>query len=252
MPPREGGALRAPLQLFCSVVFCIFYEKTPFTARGVKQSEKVRGREAAPRASLIMPHDQRNKPTKGKATAEPQSPELSTAAITAKVVVLPLCFLSRQLDFDNLDNWIALQSVFATVMVAGYATLQLALRRARQRNDPERVLNPGSMLQFPDHERMADGAVSACTYDLAKLREAKKAFLMGAAVSCGLCGLCGWVMPMVVASVTLPLQLLDNKALMIYLRGHTYARPWGVAHADNPVRQWMEQKQEEGSRRKAA
>ena len=199
-----------------------------------------------------MPQRQ-NKPINSKkVTMDPQSPELSTAAITAKVVVLPVCFLSKQLDFDNLDNWIALQSVFATVMVAGYAALQLALRRARQRNDSARVLNPGSVVQFPDHERMADGSVSACTYDVAKLREAKKAFFMGATIACGLCAICGWVMPMVVASVTLPLQLLDNKALMIYLRGHTYARPWGVAHADNPVRQWMEQKQEEGLRPKAA
>ena len=195
-----------------------------------------------------MPQRQ-NKPTNSNATADPQSPELSTAAITAKVVILPLCFLSKQINFDDLDNWIALQSVFGTVMLAGYAALQLALRRARQRNDPARVLNPGSAMQFPDHERMADGSVSACTYDVAKLREAKKAFFMGVAVSCGLCVICGWVMPMIVASVTLPLQLLDNKALMIYLRGHTYARPWGGAHA---VRKWMEQKQEERLRPKVA
>lgn len=180
------------------------------------------------------------------ASADAQSPKLSTAAVTAKVIALPTMWLSRQIDFEDGDNWIRLQAIFATMIIFGFAALQLALRRARLRNDPARV-QPGSM-RYPDHERMADGSVSACTYDMAKLREAKKAFFMGAGFACGLCALCGWTLPIVLASVTLPLQLLDNKAVMIYLRGHTYERPWGGTHEDNPVRQWMEQKQQEASR----
>jgi hypothetical protein len=38
------------------------------------------------------------------------------------------------------------------------------------------------------------------------------------------------------------MQLLDNKALLIYLRGHTYERPWAAA---DPLKQWAESRTEQ-------
>uniref|UniRef100_A0A7S2C6D7 Uncharacterized protein n=1 Tax=Haptolina brevifila TaxID=156173 RepID=A0A7S2C6D7_9EUKA len=102
---------------------------------------------------------------------------------------------------------------------------------------------------------MDDGSVSACVYDIAKISEAKTQFVMGIAVAVFGYAAMGWTMPMIILSVTLPLQLLDHKALLIHLRGHTYERPWAMANADSSLKQWMAAKQEEAvevvSKRKA-
>ena len=45
-----------------------------------------------------------------------------------------------------------------------------------------------------------------------------------------------------------PLQLWDNRAMHIHLRGKSgpgYERPWKAAAADNPLAQWAERKKAE-------
>ncbi len=159
--------------------------------------------------------------------------------------MLPVLWLSSKIDFTDPQNVLLLQMVFGTVMLCGYALIQLALRRAAKLNDQSRVADPGRLTHLRDDQKAADGSVSACAYDMAKLNESRMQYVMGAMVAVFIYTMWGWTQPMMVMSVSQPLQLLDNKALLIYLRGHQYARPWKAASADNPLAQWAERKKAE-------
>ena len=179
----------------------------------------------------------------------PAAAPLSNASIAAKVLVLPMIWLSRQIDFEDPQNLFALQMMFFTVIAAGVAAIQTAIKLARLTDDRARVFNPGGLMQFPAEQRMADGSVSACTYDVAKINEAKTTLLMGAGIAYCTFAMCGSTLPMILFSVMQPLQLLDSKALMIYLCGRTYQRPWAAPNANHPLKQSMERKQQEWMQR---
>jgi len=159
--------------------------------------------------------------------------------------VLPVLWLSGKIDFKDQQNLITLQVVFGTIITAGYCMIQLSLSRARVVNNTARVVQPGKSMYLLDEHLAADGSCSACAYDMAKLKESKMQFVMGAAIGAFMFLGWGWTQPLLVMSVTQPLALLDNKALLIYMRGHVYERPWAAANADNPLAQWAERKQAE-------
>ena len=77
--------------------------------------------------------------------------------------------------------------------------MQYAILKARTRKDPTRVQNPGTSTHLTDAMKAGDGSVSACDYDVAKLRESKLQFMMSAMVV----GLIHWKW-----SVTQPLLMI--------------------------------------------
>ena len=106
-------------------------------------------------------------------------------------------------------------------------------------------------MYLSDADKAADGSVSACAYDVAKLREQKLQYMMGAAIASFVHLTWGWTQPLLVMSVTQPLQLWDNKALQIHLFGKTFERPWAAPGADNPLAQWAERKKAEAQETQA-
>jgi len=169
------------------------------------------------------------------------------ASPVRQFAMLPVLFLSSKIDFAKPDNLLLLQMCFGTVIIGGYALIQLALYRARKVNDQSRVADPGKMMHLRDEDKAADGSVSAVCYDMAKLNESKMQWMMGAGMGTFVHLNWGWTQPLIVMAITQPLQLLDNKAVLIYLRGHKYERPFPDARANNPLAQWAERKQAEAA-----
>jgi hypothetical protein len=162
--------------------------------------------------------------------------------VVRQLAMLPILWLAQKTDFTDPQNLLLLQMVFGTVMLGGYFLIQLAMRRAATLNDQTRVANPGKMINLAEDKKAADGSCTACAYDVAKLKESQMQYVMGAIVAIVVYSVWGWTQPMMVMSVTQPMQLLDNKALLIYLRGHTYERPWAAA---DPLKQWAESRTEQ-------
>jgi hypothetical protein len=167
---------------------------------------------------------------------------MATPNMMRQFAMLPILWLSQKIDFTDPQNLLLLQMVFGTVMLGGYFLIQLAMRRAATLNDQTRVANPGKMANLAADKKAADGSCTACAYDVAKLKESQMQYVMGAVVAIVIYSVWGWTQPMMVLSVSQPMQLLDNKALLIYLRGHTYERPWAAA---DPLKQWMESQPEQ-------
>ena len=90
--------------------------------------------------------------------------------------------------------------------------------------------------------------VSARTYDNAKLQEAKMQFVMSAAISCFVHFNWHYTQPLILMSIMQPMQLFDNPAVGIHVRGKSgpgYERPFKSQNAGNPLAQWAEKKKAE-------
>lgn len=183
--------------------------------------------------------------------AEPAAAEGvdTEAAYTAlrQVAFLPIMWQANKVDFTNQENRQILLVAFCTVVALGWLAIQLAVVRIKRKNDSGRVLNPGSTVQV-DEQKAADGSVSVCSYDKAFLQQAKMQFMMIAAVGTFLHLQWGYTQPLLLMCIMQPLQLWDNKALAVHLRGRSgpgYERPWKATHAGNPLAQWAEKKRAE-------
>jgi len=178
-----------------------------------------------------------DEPTMAEATAE-------LGAVAKQLVALPVIWISGKIDFTNPQNVQTLRIWFCFVMTCGYLALQLAIQRCKRKNEATRVATPGTSMYLKDEDKAADGSVSARTYDNAKLQEAKMQFVMSAAISFFVHFQWGYTQPLVLMSVMQPMQLFDNPALAIHLRGKPGERPFKAA-AGNPLAQWAEKKKAE-------
>ena len=88
-------------------------------------------------------------------------------------------------------------------------------------------------MYIKEEDKAQDGSVSVRTYDNAKLQEAKMQFVMSTGIGFLVHFKWGYTQPLILMSFMQPMQLFDNKALAVHLRGKSgpkYARPW---KADN-------------------
>mmetsp|Transcript_4661 Transcript_4661/g.12413 ORF Transcript_4661/g.12413 Transcript_4661/m.12413 type:complete len:197 (+) Transcript_4661:103-693(+) len=176
----------------------------------------------------------------------PQMPGLTLGTLR-QFIMLPILWGSGKIDFKEPNNLQILQIVFTCMIGISYIAIQMAINKAHKANDKSRVMDPGASSHLSDDDKAADGSVSACAYDLAKLKEAKTQLVMSSAISSFIHMYFGWTQPLLVMSVTQPLTVFDNNALKIHMFGAQIERPWKAANADNPLAQWAERKQAEAA-----
>ena len=164
-----------------------------------------------------------------------------------QMVLVPAMWLSQKIDFTKEGNLQILFFVFSAVMIGGYLTVGLAQRRVLAKNDTARVAKPGMSMYLSADDMAADGSVSVCAYDKAKLGELKMQFVFSVVIA-GLVHLkWGYTQPLVIMSLMQPMQMFEHKAIAVHLRGMSgpgYERPWEAA-ANNPLAAWAEKKREE-------
>lgn len=187
------------------------------------------------------------------ATDEPKPPELGAAL--KQLAILPVMWLSGKIDFTDEFNVQLLRIFFAVMMGSGYIALTFAISKVKRLNDGSRVRNPGSSQYLKDEDKADDGSVSVRTYDNAKLQEAKMQFVMSACIGCFMHFKFGYTQPLILMSIMQPMQLFDNKAIAIHLRGKSgpdYERPFKVEKSGNPLQDWAEKKKAEAEAAQAA
>lgn len=184
------------------------------------------------------------------ADAEPSMSEAKSelGAAAKQLIILPVMWVSGKIDFTVPDNVQMLRIWFCVVCMIGYVALQLGIRRCKSKNDATRVPEPGESMYLASEDKAADGSVSARTYDNAKLQEAKMQFVMSAAISCFVHFNWHYTQPLILMSIMQPMQLFDNPAVGIHVRGKSgpgYERPFKSQNAGNPLAQWAEKKKAE-------
>ena len=188
-------------------------------------------------------------------SAADDNPTAALGGAMRQLIMLPVLWTCNKIDFTQDQNVTILRAVFATAMICGYLALTFCISKVKRRNDGDRVADPGTSMYLKDADKAADGSVSVRTYDNAKLQEAKMQFVMSGAISCFVHLQWGYTQPLVIMSIMQPLQLLDNKAVQVHLRGKSgpgYERPWKAAASGNPLAQWAENKKAEAERMSAA
>ena len=207
---------------------------------------------------------------------EEEGPALDAGALR-QLIMLPVIWGSGKLNLDNPQNLLILQTVFASVILTGFCLIQLAIYKAVRKSDGTRVKEPGTSNYITDADKAEDGSVSAKVYDVAKLKETKLQFMISAGIGafvhmkwgytqpllmmsalhagysahhnpagplCHACPLTRLLMPS--SGLMQPLQLYDNNAMHIYLRGvAAVPRPWKAAKSGNPLQEWAEKKKQE-------
>eukprot|EP00325_Prymnesiales_sp_UTEX-LB-985_P030824 CAMPEP_0174728336 /NCGR_PEP_ID=MMETSP1094-20130205/51536_1 /TAXON_ID=156173 /ORGANISM="Chrysochromulina brevifilum, Strain UTEX LB 985" /LENGTH=201 /DNA_ID=CAMNT_0015930231 /DNA_START=7 /DNA_END=612 /DNA_ORIENTATION=+ len=183
--------------------------------------------------------------------AEPAAPSMAPAM--RQLVLLPVMWGSSKLNLDDPTNLLILQCVFGAVIGTAYLLLQFATFRAKRQNNITPVANPGTSQYLSDSDKAEDGSVTARAYDVAKLSESKLQLVMSAAITCFIHVKWQYTQPLLMISIMQPMQLWDNPAMHIHLRGKSgpgYERPWKGANADNPLAQWAEKKKAEAEEAK--
>jgi len=184
-----------------------------------------------------------------KKEAEPETPSMGPAL--RQMALLPVIWGSSKLNLDHPDNLFILQIVFSCVITLLYGSIQFALYRASRSNNTTRVLNPGTSQYIKDEDKAADGSVAAWVYDKAKINESKMQLTMSACITTFIHLQWKYTQPLLMICLMQPMQLWDNPAMHIHLRGKSgegYVRPWKKPQADNPLAAWAERKKEEAEK----
>lgn len=165
-----------------------------------------------------------------------------------QLALLPVLWSSGKIDFTNENNKFMLQCWFCFVILSIIAVIEFTTSKVKKLNDSSRVADPGTVMTLSDDQKAADGSCSVCTYDVAKLKEARNQVLMSAGMSFFIHTMWGYTQPLVVMSVMQPMQLWDNKAIQVHLFGKSgpgFERPWAAPTAGNPLAEWAERKKAE-------
>mmetsp|Transcript_18585 Transcript_18585/g.31091 ORF Transcript_18585/g.31091 Transcript_18585/m.31091 type:complete len:228 (-) Transcript_18585:323-1006(-) len=175
----------------------------------------------------------------------PQDPMAALGQASRQLIMLPVLWASSKVDWTEPTADFALSTTAIVIFVICVMLIQATLRRIENKADPGRVRDPGDSQHYT---KRADGTVSIAEYDSAKVKEARTQLLMSAAIGVFLYVKWQFTQPMLVMCLMQPMQLYDNKALHIYLRGCSgdeYNRPWAAPGGANPLQQWVERKKKE-------
>merc|ERR1712070_283961 len=101
-------------------------------------------------------------------------------------------------------------------------------------------------MHIKDEDKAADGSVSVCLYDKAKLNEAKMQLVMSAGIAIFVHYKWAYTQPLVMMGFMQPMNVLTNPAIRCHLFGKTdIERPFKADNANNPLAQWAERKKAE-------
>ena len=166
-----------------------------------------------------------------------------------QLAVLPIMWGSGKIDFEKNPDYVDyLRLFFMTAMAGMILVIQYAQTVVRKNNDDGRVMNPGQSTHITDDDKAADGSVSIRCYDRAKLNEAKMQAFMSAGISFCIHLKWGYTQPLIMMSFMQPMQLFENKAIQVLLRGKSgpgFERPWAAETGGNPLAEWAEKKKKE-------
>jgi len=168
------------------------------------------------------------------------------------MALLPVLWGSSKIDFTQPFAATALPCFAGTMLLVCFLLLYVTLERVKSRADAGRVSNPGDS---PSFTKAADGTVSIAEYDAVKVKEARQQLIVSACIGGALYFKMGYTHPLLAMCVMQPMQLVDNKAIWIYLLGRDgpeYARPWSPPGGTNPLQQWAERKKQEAEAAEAA
>ena len=182
----------------------------------------------------MAPQEQQQQPEQPQM---PQSGEIWKAV--RQMAMLPVLYATGKIDFEQPMAKLALPVVATCVLLLCTLILFIAMRRVVATNSRARVADPGDS---PNYTKAEDGTVSECEYDLAKVKEARTALFMSAAIGSFMFIQWGYTQPIVIMCIMQPMQLYENKAMQVHMLGRggpEFARPWA---ANNPMQQWLEKK----------
>jgi hypothetical protein len=177
------------------------------------------------------------------AAAEPQGPGSAEIwKVVRQMAMLPVLWATGKIDFEQPNAKLALPVVATTMLLLCTLFLFATMRRIVAVNSRAKVADPGDSQNFT---RAEDGSVTEVEYDLAKVKEARTALLMSAAIGTFMYIQWGYVQPISIMCIMQPMQLYENKAIQVHMLGRTgpeYARPWA---ANNPMQGFIERKKKE-------
>jgi len=139
------------------------------------------------------------------------------------LLILPLVFLVRQIDFEEASNLFYLRTAFATVVSLSLAVLYTIYSRIQSQADNVRfritVPPPATPSWLPAAEPQAPKFMTVREYDYSELKKALQHVLLPVAIICFIHWKWAVCPPLFIQCFMMPFTLYSNPLFQIYVLG---------------------------------